>query len=309
MIRYLKLGYVALGVTDLEKSVPFYRDVVGLQLNEQADDGTAFLSCSDDHHNIILYQSDTPGLKRVGWEIEDESQFEVAIAHLKGAGLTLTDVSPDECRAGFQQRTIRFQEPTTGLCLELFCHQLKRGASYKPTVAKIARLGHVVVSFEEWATALQFFKETMNFRVSDGLDGFIAFMRCFPNPYHHTFGCGNALPRGGSNGLNHINFMVTDMDDIGSAIYRMERLGVPVVFGPGRHPPSGSIFFYFLDPDGMTVEYSFGMEEFPEVGSRKPRILEARPDSLDFWGAKPADQFASTGAILDAAPQLIGAEL
>ncbi|RLA12286.1 MAG: 2,3-dihydroxy-p-cumate-3,4-dioxygenase, partial [Gammaproteobacteria bacterium] len=105
MIRYLKLGYVALGVTDLDKSVPFYRDVVGLQLNEQADDGTAFLSCSDDHHNIILYQSDTPGLKRVGWEIEDESQFEVAIAHLKGAGLTLTDVSPDECRAGFQQRT------------------------------------------------------------------------------------------------------------------------------------------------------------------------------------------------------------
>ncbi|HAC34385.1 MAG TPA: 2,3-dihydroxy-p-cumate-3,4-dioxygenase, partial [Gammaproteobacteria bacterium] len=94
MIRYLKLGYVALGVTDLEKSVPFYRDVVGLQLNEQSDDGTAYFSCSDDHHNIILYQSDVPGLKRVAWELEDESQFEVAIQHLQGAGLKLIDVSP-----------------------------------------------------------------------------------------------------------------------------------------------------------------------------------------------------------------------
>ena len=126
MIRYLKLGYVALGVTDLEKSVPFYRDVVGLQLNEQADDGTAFFSCSDDHHNIILYQADEPGLKRVAWELEDESQFPVAIEHLKAAGLKLIDVSPDECEQTYQHRTIRFQEPTSGLCLELFCTQLKR---------------------------------------------------------------------------------------------------------------------------------------------------------------------------------------
>ena len=41
MFRYKKLGYVALNVSDLARSVPFYRDLVGLQLNEQVDGGPA----------------------------------------------------------------------------------------------------------------------------------------------------------------------------------------------------------------------------------------------------------------------------
>src|SRR3546814_20766507 len=77
--------------------------------------------------------------------------------------------------------------------------------------------------------------------------------------------------------------MVSDIDDVGRAINRMKKAEVPIVFGPGRHEPSGSIFLYFLDPDGMTAEYSFGMEEFDEVGAREPRELEAKPEVLDTW--------------------------
>jgi 2,3-dihydroxy-p-cumate/2,3-dihydroxybenzoate 3,4-dioxygenase len=61
--------------------------------------------------------------------------------------------------------------------------------------------------------------------------------------------------------------------------------------------PSGSIFLYFLDPDGMTVEYSFGMEEFPEEGAREPRMLEPRPEALDTWGSVPKPAFAKVGPI------------
>ena len=100
--------------------------------------------------------------------------------------------------------------------------------------------------------------------------------------------------------------MVTDMDDIGRAFNRMPENDIPIVFGPGRHPPSGSIFYYFLDPDGMTVEYSFGMEEFPEHNPRKPRSLEPRPDSGDYWGGLPKEDWAKQGDILPAEPQLTG---
>ena len=58
--------------------------------------------------------------------------------------------------------------------------------------------------------------------------------------------------------------MVTDIDDVGGAMNRMKAANVPIVFGPGRHLPSTSIFLYFLDPDGNTTEYSFGMELFEE---------------------------------------------
>ncbi len=47
------------------------------------------------------------------------------------------------------------------------------------------------------------------------------------------------------------------------------------MFGPGRHPPSESVFLYFLDPDGLTLEYSFGMEEFPERESAPAAAVAA----------------------------------
>jgi 2,3-dihydroxy-p-cumate/2,3-dihydroxybenzoate 3,4-dioxygenase len=91
--------------------------------------------------------------------------------------------------------------------------------------------------------------------------------------------------------------MVTEVDDIGRAIWRFNRAEVPIVNGPGRHPPSESMFLYFLDPDGLTLEYSFGMEEFPEVNPRKPRILEPIRESFDYWGAPVDPRKAAIGEI------------
>ena len=308
MIRYNKLGYVALGVTDLEKSIAYYQDIVGLQLNAE-EDGMAYFSCSDDHHNLVLYKNATPGLQRIAWEVESDAELDRAAAHLKSHGIAVYELPPSDCAALHQHRTLRFEEPNAGICCELYSQQHKRGSNYQATVSKIARLGHVVVSFPDWPAAVTFFQDVMNFKPSDFVDGFVAFMRCFPNPYHHTFGIGNAKLGGGKACLHHVNFMVTDMDDIGRALNRMPKNDVPVVFGPGRHPPSGSIFYYFLDPDGMTVEYSYGMEEFPEQGPRKPRVLEPHPDSVDYWGGMPKENFASAGEILPAQPQLLGNSL
>jgi 2,3-dihydroxy-p-cumate/2,3-dihydroxybenzoate 3,4-dioxygenase len=111
---------------------------------------------------------------------------------------------------------------------------------------------------------------------------------------HHSFAIGRSAA---GNHLNHVNFMVSDMDDIGIAMNRLQKHEVPIVFGPGRHQPSGSIFLYFLDPDGMSLEYSFGMEEFPEKGAREARMLEAHPLALDTWGSVPQPAFGKVGAI------------
>jgi 2,3-dihydroxy-p-cumate/2,3-dihydroxybenzoate 3,4-dioxygenase len=110
---------------------------------------------------------------------------------------------------------------------------------------------------------------------------------------HHSF----AVQQGAENRLHHVNLMVTDIDDVGRGMNRMKKAGVDIVFGPGRHEPSGSVFLYFLDPDGMTVEYSFGMEEFPEASAREARNLDPKPEVLDIWGSVPAPQFAKVGAI------------
>lgn len=82
----------------------------------------------------------------------------------------------------------------------------------------------------------------------------------------------------------------------------MKPEGVPIVCGPGRPSQSESMFFYFLDPDGMTLEYSFGMEEFPETGARLPRMFARTVEAADHWGGMPEPVFARIGAIEQMAP-------
>lgn len=290
--RYKKLGYAALNVTDIHRSVAFYRDIVGLEVVHQ-DAGIAYLRCSRDHHNLILYQAEQHGLKRVAFEMEQESDVLAAFRHLDQLGMSPVWLKKEEMRDLKQGLSFRVREKHSGLLFELFVGNLYLSRAYTPTVAKIERLGHVVIGSENFEASRDSLVQNFGFRISDLIEGRIAFMRCHPNPFHHTFAVGPAS----NSHFHHVNFMVKDIDDIGKAIYRIRKNDVKVVFGPGRHPPSESVFFYFLDPDGMTVEYSFGMEEFSEQGPRPPRYMEPVAESLDVWGAVPDGQFGRSGPI------------
>lgn len=281
-IRYRQLGYVAIDVTDVERSRAFYRDIMGLQVTQVGADGTTFLRCSDDHHDIILYPAAAPGLHRVGWQVEDEAQLDGVAAVAARAGIAVTEVPLKEAEQLHQGRSLRFTEPLTGAPLEFFTH-MASGYGFEPTQADIQRLGHVVLATPDYLKAVDFFLNELNFRASDQIGERITFMRCFPNPFHHSVG----MAAWQSAGLHHINFMVTSIDDVGRALYRFRNNDVPIVYGPGRHPPSDSVFIYASDPDGITVEYSYGMEEFPELDPRPPRMLPMRQDSSDTWGGPP----------------------
>lgn len=292
MIRYRKLGYVALNVSDVARSTAFYRDQVGMADAGDGPLGSRFLRCSTSHHDLMLCPG-APGLKRIGFEMESDEALAALGRALAGKGLAVQDVAADELAALHITRALRVAEPLTGVTYE-FCERMREVADpFVPTVARIQRLGHVVLKTAHYAEAVRFFTEVLNFQVSDAIDGMVSFMRCYPNPFHHSF----ALANSRRPGLHHVNLMVSEVDDIGRALWRFQKAGVPVVHGPGRHPPSGSMFYYFLDPDGLTVEYSFGMEEFPAEGARPPRLLEPVQASFDYWGAPPDARKAATGEI------------
>jgi 2,3-dihydroxy-p-cumate/2,3-dihydroxybenzoate 3,4-dioxygenase len=290
--RYKRLGYVALNVTDLARSTEFYRDVVGLALTETTEECTA-LRCSRDHHNMLLYPAATAGLKRIGFELESRQDLDAARAYIVSLGLVIEEVSAEELKRLRTVSAFRFRVPGSGLCLEYFVQMMHLAQPYTPTVAKIERLGHVVVNVADFDNTLAWLNGKLGFAISDFVPGFAAFLRCFPNPLHHSM----AILTGTEDHLNHVNFMVTDIDDIGRGMNRMKKNDIEIVFGPGRHQPSESIFLYWLDPDRMTVEYSFGMETFPEQGAREARLLEPVPGTLDTWGSVPTPAFGKVGVI------------
>jgi 2,3-dihydroxy-p-cumate/2,3-dihydroxybenzoate 3,4-dioxygenase len=291
--RFKRLAYVALNVTDGNRTGAFLRDIVGLADGAPAQDGTHFLRCSADHHNIVLYTAGAPGLRRVAFEMESAADLEAARKHVADLGLAPVEVSDRERRVLGIDRAIRFSEPASGLTVELLTGMAQLDSPFTKTHTQIVRLGHMVVSSVDQPRTLEFFTKQLNFRVSDIVEGLVTFTRCFPNPLHHSFGVSTSS----ENRLHHVNFMVSDIDDIGRALNRLKKNNIPIVYGPGRHPPSGSVFLYFLDPDGMTWELSFGMEEFPERDAREPRVLPKSLESFDFWGGQPEARFASVGPI------------
>ena len=295
MIRYKKLGYVVLSVTDLEKSKDFYENMVGLQFVER-DNETVYLRSSYDHHNMILEQGSEPGLKRVAFELEKASQFQDVFNYLTDKGLNPIELSEKETQKLAQGRTLRFKDPYVGVTYEFYVEMMQLGLPYKSTHGlDIECLLHVVYESPHLEEITDFFVNTLNFKISDfsGRETNFVWLRAFPNPWHHTF----AVTKGPENKLNHLAYKVGTVDDIGIQVNRLKDNNVPILFGPGRHHPSGSIFLYYADPDGMAIEYSQGMEAFPEEGAREPRRLEPSKETIDEWGGTPQPEFGQVGKL------------
>ena len=275
------------------RSRAFYEHVVGLQYVETGAEGDVFLRCSDHHHNIVLRSAPRAGLHHIGWELEDDDTLDRAFTELSVAAVAPCWMTATETDALHLERAFSLVDPTTGARHTYFSAIGTFSTEpFRPTVAQIIRIGHVVLKTDAYDAAIAFATTKLNFKISDSARGKVTFMRAAPLPFHH----GLAVIRGSEPRLHHVNFMVETIDDVGRAIARLAEHDAPIVYGPGRHPPSDSIFLYFLDPDGLTLEYSFGMELFPEEGARKPRTFEPIA-ALDYWASRQDPRFGAVGAI------------
>tara|TARA_R110001592_G_scaffold240929_2_gene501303 strand:+ start:136372 stop:137283 length:912 start_codon:yes stop_codon:yes gene_type:complete len=291
---YDKVSYVALGTPKLEESIAFYRDLMGLELCSHQPGKNAVFRCSDSAADFVLFTNDQAGLQRVGMKVQSQRDLGGAAEHFEQRGYQLAPLEDDHRKLFGTGPGFSLLESGTGLTFDFFDSTTTASTPFTPTLTNIQRLGHVVIRAKEldpvWATL----RDDFNFVTSDYVENKAVWLRCYPNPLHHSF----AVVCDDNAGLHHINFMVSEIDDIGKARNRMENAGVDIVFGPGRHTPSGSVFLYFNDPAGMTMEFSYGMEEFPMEDAREPRQLENSAKVMDQWGGFPAPGFAKGGTII-----------
>ena len=293
-IRFARLGFCRLQCRDLAATTAFYRDIMGLAVSRD-EHGEVWLRCSDKPYDIILREGE-PGLLGAGFEMESGADLDRAFARLARLAQDARWLTNEECAALQVGRALAFTDPVGGLDCTLYIDQARAPTAYEPGGVRIARLGHLVLNVPDLEAAHRFWCDALGFAVSDRVEGLAEWLRCWPNPLHHSL----ALLQHSASTLHHINFMVTDIDDIGVAMNRVKAADIPIVFGPGRHLPSTSIFLYFLDPDGNTNEFSFGMELFEEDGARLPRELEHKAEVMDIWGSRPDPRFGKGQPVLRA---------
>jgi hypothetical protein len=128
----------------------------------------------------------------------------------------------------------------------------------------------------------------------------MAFLRC--NDDHHAV----VLADSGVDGLNHVAFMMPDLDSVMRGSGRMIDHGYPIGWGVGRHGPGNNVFAYFVDPFGFVIEYTAEVLQVDDnYAPHGPDYWVWPADRTDHWGiAPPKPDYVKHAqlAILFAAP-------
>lgn len=94
-----RIGHVHLRVSDLDRAIAFYRDVLGFAVTQRYGSGAAFLAAGDYHHHIGLNTWDSlgaappppghTGLYHSAFLYPDRASLGAAIARVQAAGIPL----------------------------------------------------------------------------------------------------------------------------------------------------------------------------------------------------------------------------
>jgi catechol 2,3-dioxygenase-like lactoylglutathione lyase family enzyme len=268
------MAYVELDVADVDAATQFWTNAGGLEVNEVVD-GVVYLRGGRSHHWIALHPTEgTPGLRTLGYEVERDEDLDEFEQRLASAGVTTERVVD----RAWQGETLSFVDPSG--------HRVELVASWGYVPVPPVRgwfapteLLHAVVVVDDLEASYEFFTGVLGFRESDRVIGRTIFLRS-GNAWHHS------LVIVGSRGnphLDHICFLMDDIDDLMRARASLLQQGVEMGKDLLRHPTSGSMSFYATAvPAPTTLEMCIEHAKVDDSNHR-PRALVPSPWANNVW--------------------------
>lgn len=271
------LRSVEMSTPDLARSVDFYTKIWGLDFAAEAD-GKVFLAATgSDFHVLELKAGDHPALRKVTFRARSHEDLFDLHTRARAAGcVVLREPGPSSGPAGGQSLVVR--EPQ-GCCLEFVYGDRRKAGKVVPD--RPERLAHVNINTADIDALSSFYHDVAGFRLTDRSKT-MAFLRC--NHDHHAV----VLAEAPVNGLNHIAFLVPDIESVMRASGRMIDHGFPIGWGVGRHGPGDNVFAYFVDPTGVVIEYTAEVLQVNDSYRVKgPDEWVWPPGRTDHWGIAP----------------------
>ena len=267
------LRSVDLETPDIGRSEQFYTSVWGLDLVTRHEGVTYLRASGADHHVVALRRGERPALRAVTFRLHSDAEFEAIAAASEQHGATLlggpvTNSGPD----GGTIMTIR---PPSGGMLRFVHHDVQHAASL-PSSKRPTRLAHVNFNATDVDGSAAFYERALGFRLTDRTKA-MAFIRC--NSDHHAVVIADAPV----NGLNHVAFMMPDLEAVMRGSGHMIDAGFPIAWGVGRHGPGNNVFAYFVDPVGIVIEYTAEVLQVDDryvvrgPSVRRPRFATTAP--------------------------------
>lgn len=298
MISVKQIGYATFETPDVERSVDYYTQFLGLT-EVQRDGDTRYLACPSDVYSVVLKKGSTPAVTRLALQLDPAADLKEFAAQATAKGVQVhrqTDSTPDA------PVTLTIKDPS-GLDVDLIPGRFV--TSKRPPNNGVAprKLGHTAFFTPDIQATVKFYRDVLGFRVSDWIGDFFVFMRC--NPDHHTV---NFLS-GPNRGLHHIAFELNDWSHVKEACDLLLQHNLNLTWGPGRHGPGHNIFTYHLNPDGFTIEMFTELDVMSNEDSgcfdprpwhtdtpQRPKVWDASlVRTRNFWGLSKPEQPKEVG--------------
>ena len=273
------LRSVDFGVPDVAAAEAFFTGTWNLAVADRAGDAVYLRGTGADHHLLALRPSATPMLNAVTLRAASaEALDQIASNVVVHGGLVLAGRAPVTEPGGGEALTVRDPQ---GRILR-FVHGDTLHADIAGHKDRPIRLAHAVLNSHDVAAGLPFYEKALGMRLSDRTR-IMAFIR-IPQPFsgdHHSI----ALADAHNDCLNHVAFVMRDVESVMRGGGRMKDAGYAIEWGPGRHGPGDNAFNYFVGPAGFVIEYTCDVEQVDEsYVAGTPDDWKWPPGRVDQWG-------------------------
>ncbi|HBI02657.1 MAG TPA: catechol 2,3-dioxygenase, partial [Paenibacillaceae bacterium] len=253
----MRLGRVQLRCPNWEKSVHYYKNVLGL-IETARDENHVYLKAWDerDHHSVILEKADSAGLDHLAFKVENAEDLDYYEKKLIEYGVQEVDRIPAGYRIA-EGEAVRFRVPT-GQLVELY-HEIEVVGNGLPLVnpdpwpdglvgMAPPRLDHLLIAGDDVEGTSNLFMDVFGFNMAERLvteegEEYIATWLFKTNTPHDL-----AVIKGPQGKVHHVGFWLDDWNEIRKAADLMAKNDVMIDAGPTRHGITRGLTIYFFDP-------------------------------------------------------------
>ncbi len=270
------LRSVALNLPDLAKAEAFYTQVWQLRVVARERDAIYLRGTGADHHLLSIHAGgEMAQIRHVTLRARSQAALaEIATATVQAGGSIMVPLAALNDPAGGIGLILRDPD---GRLIQVV-HGDTRHSDVGEAKDQPIRLAHAVLNAHDIPKAQAFFEQALGFRLVDRTR-IMAFLNCDSD--HHSIALGDT----DNDALNHIAFLMPEVESVMRGGGRMKDAGHAIEWGPGRHGPGNNSFNYFIDPFGVVIEYTADVQQIDDsyrVGA--PEDWKWPPGRVDQWG-------------------------
>ena len=266
-----QLAHVEIVTPDLDKVMPFYTDVLCLEVSGREGDSVYLRGWGDFfHHTLQLTTGDGPALGHIAWRAEGPEQLETAVARIEatGRGEGWYDGSTGHGPA------YRYRAPG-GHLHEIFWEVERfkpspeqvspfpnRAQRYVPRGAGVRCIDHVTIATADPEGDINWYRDTLNHRymeytvIPDRPDFVVFGLLTYCERSHDLGVVWDASPVPAR--INHVAYFVETRSDLLRVADVLLNQDVAIEFGPGKHGMGEQDYLYIRDPAGFRIEINAG---------------------------------------------------